>query len=90
MTDDIDAQISDTQFIVKAARAFLYPLLAGHEPEVQSAVLADLTATYLAGVAPPLRPKVRAMFIELVDQLVPENERELFGDAGHPAKDGVQ
>lgn len=90
MTDDTDAQISDTAFIVMAARAFLYPLLAGHPPEVQSMVLADLTATYLAGVAPPLRPELRAMFIELVDQLVPENERELFGDAGHPAKDGVQ
>jgi hypothetical protein len=40
-------------------------------------------------VAPPLRPEMRAMFIELVDQLVPENERELFGEAGHPGKEIV-
>jgi len=84
MTDDIDDQISDIAFIVKAARAFLYPLLAGNPPEVQSVVLADLTATYLAGISPALRPKMRASFITLVDQLVPVNERELFGEAGHP------
>jgi hypothetical protein len=84
----IDEQIRDAQFIVKAARAFLHPLLAGHEPEVQSVVLADLVATYLAGVAPPLlRRELRAMFIELVDHLVPENERELFGDA-QPCDEG--
>lgn len=82
-----EGQIHEIEFIVKAARAFLYPLLAGSDPEVQSAVLADLTATYLAGVAPPLRPEMRAMFIQLVDDLVPENERELFGDRGHPGKD---
>ena len=82
MTDD--DEIHDIQFIVQAARAFLYLLLAGNEPEVQSAVLADLTATYLAGIAPPLRPEFRAKFIQLVDALVPLNERELFGDAGHP------
>lgn len=82
---DADAQIHDMQFIVKAARAFLHPLLAGSDPEVQSAVIADLAATYLAGVAPPLRPDMRQMFIDLVDDLVPQNERELFGDAGHPA-----
>lgn len=87
MTNDTDALIDDAQFIIEAARAFLYPLLADNPPEVQSVVLADLTATYLAGVAPPLRPKMRAMFIKLVDQLVPENERELFGEAGHPGKD---
>lgn len=81
---DADAQIHDMEFIAKAARAFLHPLLAGSEPEVQSAVIADLAATYLAGVAPPLRPQMRQMFIDLVDELVPENERELFGDRGHP------
>lgn len=82
MTDD--DRIHDIQFIVKAARAFLHPLLAGSEPEVQSAVLADLAATYLAGVAPPLRPEMRKLLIDLVDDLVPQNERELFGEAGHP------
>lgn len=87
MTDDLDALVDDTAFIVSAARAFLYPIFAGNPPEVQSAVLADLVATYLAGVAPPLRPEMRALFIDLVDQLIPENERELFGEAGHPGKD---
>jgi hypothetical protein len=85
MTDAND-KVHDIEFIVKAARAFLHPLLAGNEPEVQSAVLADLTATYLASIAPPLRPELRAMFIQLVDDLVPENEHELVGEAGHPWK----
>lgn len=87
MTDD--DRINDIQFIVKAARAFLHPLLAGSEPEVQSAVLADLAATYLAGVAPPLRPGMRKLLIDLIDELVPGNERELFGEAGHPFMRGA-
>jgi hypothetical protein len=86
MTDRDGDPIDDVQFIVKAARAFLHPLLAGNAPEVQNMVIADLAATYLAGVAPPLRPEMRAIFINLIDDLVPLNERELFGDHGHPSK----
>jgi hypothetical protein len=86
MTAPTADKIHDIEFIVKAARAFLHPLLAGSESEVQSAVLADLTATYLAGIAPPLRPTMRAMFIQLIDDLVPQNEREIFGEAGHPSR----
>lgn len=90
MTDE--DEVRDLERVVKrirkAIRVHVHPLLKGKGPEVQSAVLADLTATYLAGIAPPLRPEMRAMFIKLVDELVPENERELFGDVGHPFMKG--
>lgn len=76
-----------TKKLVKEAEALsraIRPLLAGKGPDVQSAALADLVSLYLAGVAPPLRPELREMFIALVDQLVPESEAEMFGDEGHP------
>jgi hypothetical protein len=60
----------------------LHPILKGKEPEIQSAVLADMTATYLAGLHPEVRPVFRAMFMALVDDLVPQNEREMFGPGG--------
>jgi len=66
----------------KAIRQHLHPILKGKEPEIQSAVLADMTATYLAGLEPSARPEFRAMFIALIDHLVPENEREMFGPGG--------
>lgn len=62
----------------------IHPLLHGHPPEVQSAAIADLAATYLAGIAPPLRPKMRKLLIDLIDVLIPLNEGAVFGDAGHP------
>lgn len=51
---------------------------------MQSAAIADLAATYLAGVAPPYRSKMRKMLIDLIDKLVPVNEREMYGPDGHP------
>lgn len=68
--------------------AAIRPLLVGKGPDVQSAALADLTAVYLAGIAPPLRAEMRGLFIDLVDQLVPVNEKQLFGEAGHPYGQG--
>lgn len=59
-------------------------MLAGHDPEWQSAVLADLLSLWVAGHHPQLRQKVLAAHLELVRQLVPASEMQIFGPAGHP------
>lgn len=55
------------------------PLLAGHPPEIQSAVLADLLAMFLAGHqgadAPALREEILRLHIATVRDLIPVNER---------------
>jgi hypothetical protein len=61
------------------------PLLAGHPPEVQGAVLADLLAIWLVGHAPALREQMLALHIEMVRELIEPNEKIMFGDVGHPA-----
>lgn len=63
------------------------PLLAGKPPEVQSAVLADLTAIWLAGFPACHREVLLATFVEFVRQLTPVNERMMTGQfwpAGNP------
>jgi len=87
MNSDKPPSPDDALFISKAIRAFAAPMLAGHPPEVQSAALADLTATWLAGYQGPgaenLRAETFALYIRLVLELVPINEvmlRELRGD----------
>ena len=56
------------------------PLLAGHPPDIQSAVLADLLAMWLAGHQGPdgiidkAREDLLAAHIELVRNLIPVNE----------------
>jgi len=60
------------------------PLLAGFEPEVQSAVLADLLAMWLAGhlgerqAVAELREQLLAGHIKLVRDLIPANEKLLL------------
>lgn len=51
------------------------PLLAGHPPEIQGAVLAELTSLWLAGVqgAPELREALLTMHIGMVRKLTPIN-----------------
>jgi len=61
------------------------PLLAGNSPEVQGAVLAELTAIWLAGHRVPgdpraqqsLRAELLAMHIEAVTDLVDPNDQEI-------------
>ena len=81
---EVQAQVDLVQQVSTEMRAALHPLLIGKGPEVQSAVIADLAATYLASLAPPLRPGMRTMLIALIDNLVPINERAMFGEEGHP------
>lgn len=51
------------------------PIMAGVEPEVQGAVLADLVATYLASHIGPNRKETRKqvldLLVETVNRLVP-------------------
>ena len=62
------------------------PLLKGRGPEVQSAVLADLTSMWLAGCWPPeAREELLGLFVKLVRDFVPQSEKQMFGPGGHPA-----
>lgn len=63
------------------------PLLIGLGPEVQSAILADLTSMYLAGLPPAIRDEFLDMLVDLARDLVPMNEKILFGPDGHPFKE---
>jgi hypothetical protein len=67
----------ETRAIVDACK----PLLAGHDPAVQGAVLADLTAMWLAGHmgedSEELRELLLSGFVELVRKLVPINEERI-------------
>lgn len=81
MTEDMmGAEVGQ---IVDQARA----LLAGRKPEVQSAVLADLLAMYLAGhiirdgpaETDALRERLLDLHVDLVRQLVPVNAAIIRG-----------
>jgi hypothetical protein len=88
--EDVDAAATEAEAIVEQVR----PLLAGHDPGVQGAALADLLATWLAGFQMPDGPpkKLQAfrrnmlkMHIEQVWQLVPINEQERDEKLAHSA-----
>lgn len=66
--------------------ALIRPLLAHRNPMIQSAVLADLLATWLAGYvanedADALREQLLANHIELVKALIKPNEMALLHQA---------
>ena len=69
--------------VERIARA-IKPHLAGISPEMQSAVLADLMAMYLAGHPDFVRQNLMRLFVDLVWKLMPVNEKLIFGDDGHP------
>jgi hypothetical protein len=77
-------QTTEAREMVARMRPLLKPILAGHDPSVQSIVLADLLATWIAGHHPGLRATMLAAHDDLVRDLIPHNEKEIFGDAGHP------
>lgn len=68
--------------------AEIKPILTGKHPAVQGAVLADLLATWLAGHPPVMREHMVSETIRTVLRLIPCNEMEIFGEAGHPNQDG--
>jgi hypothetical protein len=51
------------------------PFFAGHAREVQSAALADLLATWVAGHSPAVREQVLTGHIDCVRKLIPPNAR---------------
>lgn len=77
----------DAAYEVEHISRQIQPLLKDRGPEVQGGVLADLVSLWLAGHAPQLRKTIHDDFIKLVGKLVPESEKELFGDRGHPSKE---
>ena len=62
----------------------MFAELRGHDPEWQSAVIADLTARYIAGHHPALRKQITALHFELVTMLIPLVELIQFGEGKHP------
>lgn len=62
------------------------PLLAGKGPEVQGAVLVDLTATWLAGHHPALRGGILTEFTVALIRLTAVHEKQIFGDGGFPTE----
>jgi hypothetical protein len=80
--DPLDAAAVEAATVARA----IQPLLAGRSPEVQSAVLADLVAMWLAGHlfldgadATALREEFLAMFVDAVRKLIPINEDIIRG-----------
>jgi hypothetical protein len=61
-------------------------MLAHFPPDVQGAILADLTAIWLAGHAPAIRRAAYKVHASLLWPLVEANEKLIFGDKGHPSK----
>lgn len=70
--------------LIEKIKAQIWPLIEGHGPEIQSAIIADMLATLLAGHAPPIREQALVSIIVLTKQLIPINEVLLFHGRGHP------
>jgi hypothetical protein len=64
------------------------PLMAGAGADVQGAALVQLVALHLAGHPPEQRHGLLTLHARCVRDLVPAVEREIFGQAGHPARGG--
>ena len=58
------------------------PILAGHPPELQGAVLGELVSMFIAGHHPQLRDMVLDEHIRLVRNLIPESEKEIIRQYG--------
>lgn len=69
---------------IAAADTISKRFLAKHDPEWQSAVLAELTGRWLAGFHPGLREQTFKMHNELILELTAINEVEHFGVDRHP------
>ena len=54
------------------------PILAGQNPEVQGAAIAQLLAIFIAGHAPPMRESARKLLMDCADGLVPIMVEEMI------------
>lgn len=64
--------------------AKLKPHIAGCDPSVQGAALAELLAIFLAGHHPELRGEILRMHIEAVRGLIAPCEAEIFSTRPRP------
>lgn len=79
---------TEVQRLVEKIRPLLFPLLAGHPPEIQGAALADLTAIWLAGhiydgdaeATAGLRESLLEYHMAAVRALIPIYAKELGTD----------
>jgi hypothetical protein len=79
MSDDSNFVTDETVHLAGVSQRIVEqvkPLLAGHDPAVQGAALADLLSLWLAGHHPDLRERMLTMLIEGVRALIPFNENE--------------
>jgi hypothetical protein len=70
--------------LAQALGTLIKPMLQGHGPAVQGAILADMVSLWIAGHNPDIRAEVWANWATLVHRLVPASEQELFGNLGFP------
>jgi hypothetical protein len=84
--DDAEAFAEEADRLSAEIWPLVAPLLRGRGSATQSAVLADLTSRWLAGNPPEARDELLGLFVRLVRVLTLENERQMFGEAGHPGK----
>ncbi len=76
--DDLEA------FAVQGMVERIKPALAGRDPALQGAALADLVSLWLAGHPPALRETFFADWIKTVRLLIPESEAEIFAGRTKP------
>ncbi|MHC2534243.1 hypothetical protein [Bradyrhizobium diazoefficiens] len=76
MTDDYDFQaaLRESDGLVEQIR----PILAGQNPEVVGATLAQLLATFIAGHAPVLRETAQRLLMDCAEGLVPVMVEEMI------------
>lgn len=64
-------------------------VLRGHNGDVQGSVLAELVAAYLVCHAPDVRDEALALWIKLVDALVPIIEERMLASVGAASWDDL-
>lgn len=87
MVDDSDNSRLQATRAIELSREIslaLQPMLKGHPPELQGAVLADLASIWLAGHPPFVRETILKMHVREIRKLIPVNEKIIFGEKGHP------
>ena len=59
---------------VLAVTERIMPLLCGRPPEIQGAILAELTSMWIGGFHPDLRKEMFELHLETTKKLIPEND----------------
>ncbi len=84
MSDHDDPEAHADAEMARRLCADISPILAGHPPRVQGAVLADLLAMWLAGhmastrkATDAVRDAILAMHIDVVRKLIPINADQI-------------